>query len=220
MNNLREALLLYAVTDRSWLASAPAGCGTLERQVEEAVLGGATAVQLREKALDDDGFIRLALQVKRVTDANAVPLIINDNLRVALASGAAGLHVGQEDGEARLMRERLGPDKILGVSVQTAAQAAAAEAAGADYLGVGAVFPTSTKPDAADVSLEALAEICASVSLPVVAIGGIHQGNIRGLAGAGVAGVAVVSALFARPERVREAAQELRALALKICARA
>ena len=220
MNNLREALLLYAVTDRSWLAAAPSGCGTLERQVEEAVLGGATAVQLREKTLDDDGFIRLALQVKRVTDANGVPLIINDNLRVALAAGAAGLHVGQEDGEARLMRERLGPDKILGVSVQTAAQAAAAAAAGADYLGVGAMFPTSTKPDAADVSREALAEICASVSLPVVAIGGIHQGNVRGLAGTGVAGVAVVSALFARPGRVREAAQELRALALEICARA
>jgi len=218
LNGLREALLLYAVTDRAWLSSAPAGCGTLERQVEEAVLGGTTMVQLREKGLDKDGFTGLARRVKRVTDARGVPLIINDSLEAALASGAAGLHIGQDDGDVRLIRGRLGTGKILGVSAQTVAQAVDAEAAGADYLGVGSVFPTSTKRDAADVSLKTLFEICAAVRIPVVAIGGIHEGNARLLAGTGIAGIAVVSALFARPSRVREAAQGLKALASEICA--
>ena len=218
MNGLRDALLLYAVTDRAWLSSSPAGCGTLERQVEEAVLGGATMVQLREKELDEEGFAGLARRVKRVTDARGVPLIINDSLEVALASGADGLHIGQDDGDVRKVRGRLGTGKILGVSAQTVAQAVAAEASGADYLGVGSIFPTSTKRDAADVSLKTLSEICAAVRIPVVAIGGIHGGNARLLAGTGIAGIAVVSALFARPGRVREAAQELKALASEICA--
>lgn len=218
MNGLRDALLLYAVTDRAWLSSSPAGCGTLERQVEEAVLGGATMVQLREKELDEEGFAGLARRVKRVTDARGVPLIINDSLEVALASGADGLHIGQDDGDVRQVRARLGTGRILGVSAQTVAQAADAEASGADYLGVGSVFPTSTKRDAADVSLRTLSEICAAVRIPVVAIGGIHGGNARLLAGTGIAGIAVVSALFARPGRVREAAQELKALASEICA--
>ena len=218
MNGLRDALLLYAVTDRAWLSSSPAGCGTLERQVEEAVLGGATMVQLREKELDEEGFAGLARRVKRVTDARGVPLIINDSLEVALASGADGLHIGQDDGDVRQVRTRLGTGRILGVSAQTVAQAADAEASGADYLGVGSVFPTSTKRDAADVSLRTLSEICAAVRIPVVAIGGIHGGNARLLAGTGIAGIAVVSALFARPGRVREAAQELKALASEICA--
>lgn len=217
MNGLPSALLLYAVTDRAWLSAAPAGCGTLDRQVEEAILGGATAVQLREKTLDDARFIERARQVKRVTDAHAVPLIINDNLAVALASGAAGLHIGQDDGDVSLIRERLGRNKILGVSAQTVPQALAAEADGADYLGVGAVFPTSTKGDAAEVSLKVLTEICGVVRIPVVAIGGIHQGNVRLLAGTGIAGISVVSALFARPEQVRESAQELKTLAEAVC---
>ena len=219
MNGLRSALLLYAVTDRAWLSAAPAGCATLDRQVAEAILGGATAVQLREKTLDDARFIELARQVKRVTDARSVPLIINDRLEVALASGAAGLHVGQDDGDAGLIRERLGRDKILGVSAQTVPQALAAEADGADYLGVGAVFPTSTKGDAAEVSLATLTEICAAVRIPVVAIGGIHRGNVRLLAGTGIAGISVVSALFGQPERTRAAAQALKALASEICAK-
>jgi len=216
LNGLREALLLYAVTDRAWLSAAPAGCATLERQVEEAVLGGTTMVQLREKGLDKDGFAGLARRVKRVTDAHGVPLIINDDLEVALASGAAGLHIGQDDGDVRLIRARLGTGKILGVSAQTVAQAVDAEASGADYLGVGSVFPTSTKRDAADVSLKTLSEICVAVRVPVVAIGGIHAGNARLLAGTGIAGIAVVSALFACPGDVREAAQRLKALASEV----
>jgi len=209
--------VLYAVTDRAWLSRAPAGADTLERQVEEAVFGGATLVQLREKALDDAAFLDLARRIKRVTDARGVPLIINDNLCVTLASDAAGLHIGQSDGDVGAVRRHLGPQKILGVSVQTAGQALEAQAAGADYLGVGAVFPTSTKADAADVSRAELTAICAAVSLPVVAIGGIQRANVGALEGTGIAGIAVVSALFGHPERVREAAMELKKLAQKVC---
>lgn len=217
MTCARERLLLYAVTDRAWLSHAPAGFDTLERQVEEAIFGGATLVQLREKALDDAAFLDLAQRVKRVTDAHAVPLIINDNLRVALASDAAGLHIGQSDGEVGTLRRLLGPQKILGVSVQTVRQALEAQAAGADYLGVGAVFPTSTKADAADVSRAELTAICAAVHIPVVAIGGIQRANVGALEGTGIAGIAVVSALFGRPESVRVAAMELKILAQKVC---
>lgn len=217
MTFAREHVLLYAVTDRAWLNRAPAGFDTLERQVEEALIGGATLVQLREKELDDAAFLDLAQRVKRVTDAHGVPLIINDNLHVTLASGAAGLHIGQDDGEAGAIRRLLGPQKILGVSVQTVAQAVAAQAAGADYLGVGAVFPTATKADAADVSRAALTAICAAVRLPVVAIGGIQCADVGTLEGTGIAGIAVISALFGRPERVREAAVELKKLAQKVC---
>lgn len=217
MSGLREALLLYAVTDRAWLSAAPAGCGTLERQVEEAILGGATIVQLREKNLDDATFIALARKIKRVTDAHTVPLIINDNLPVAVAADAAGLHIGQDDGNVRQIRRSLGKHKILGVSAQSVEQALAAEADGADYLGVGAVFPTSTKQDAADVSRTTLAAICTAVHIPVVAIGGIHADNVRLLAGTGIAGISVISALFARPDRVREAAHDLKALAAAVC---
>lgn len=217
MNSLRDALLLYAVTDRAWLAAAPADCATLERQVEEALLGGATLVQLREKALDDATFTALARRVKQMTDACGVPLIINDNLQVALDTDAAGLHIGQSDGNARQIRERLGPGKLLGVSAQTPDQARAAEQDGADYLGVGAVFPTSTKKDAAEVPLATLTAICAAVRIPVVAIGGIQADNVQALAGTGIAGIAVVSALFARPDRVRESAQNLKALATAAC---
>lgn len=189
------------------------GCDTLERQVEEAVAGGVTIVQLREKALDDAAFIVLARQVKQVTDTWGVPLVINDRLSVALASEAAGLHIGQTDGDVRLTRARLGADKVLGVSVETVAQARAAEADGADYLGVGAVFATSTKTDVADVPLARLTEICAAVRLPVVAIGGIHVGNVRVLAGTGVVGIAVVSALFGQPGQTRAAARALKTIA-------
>ena len=217
MTCAREHCLLYAVTDRAWLRRAPAGFDTLERQVEEAILGGTTLVQLREKELGDAAFLDAARCVKRVTDAHGVPLIINDNLRVALASDAAGLHIGQSDGEVGPVRKQLGPQKTLGVSVQTVEQAVSAQAAGADYLGVGAVFPTSTKADAADVSLATLTAICAAVRIPVVAIGGIQRENVGALAGTGIASVAVVSALFGRPERVRAAAAELKTLAKKYC---
>jgi len=218
LNVARERLLLYAVTDRAWLNSTPAGCNTLARQVEEAILGGVTLVQIREKQVGEADFIAQARQLKHVTDKHGVPLIVNDSLAVTLASDADGLHIGQDDGDVRLTRTRLGANKILGVSVQTVKQALAAEAEGADYLGVGAVFPTSTKSDAAEVSLAALAEICAAVHVPVVAIGGVHAGNMKALTGTGIAGVAVVSALFAQPDRVRAAAQELRSLAAEVCA--
>ncbi|HPB10313.1 MAG TPA: thiamine phosphate synthase [Kiritimatiellia bacterium] len=210
MNDLRERLVLYAVTDRAWLAAARA---TLDGQVEEAVRGGATMVQLREKGMDDAAYAALARRVKAVTDVFGVPLIVNDSLEAAITSDAAGLHVGQADGDVREIRVRLGPGKILGVSTQTVAQARAAEADGADYLGVGAVFPTATKPDAAEIPLSELAAICAAVRIPVVAIGGIHAGNALLLRGCGLAGICVVSALFARPGQVCESARELRALA-------
>ena len=213
---MRDALLLYAVTDRAWLPFAPSESSTLERQVEEAVLGGATIVQVREKTLETDAFVDLTRRVKAVASAHGVPVVVNDALEVALASGADGLHVGQDDGDVAEIRSRLPAGAILGVSVQTVEQALAAERAGADYLGVGAVFPTDTKPDAAEVPIARLARICRSVDIPVVAIGGIGAGNMRELAGTGIAGVAVVSALFGRPERTRQAAAELRALAASI----
>jgi len=216
LNGLRERLLLYAVTDRAWLSAAPVTRATLEDQVGEAIRGGATIVQLREKGLDDAAYTALARRVKAVADAFGVPLIINDSLATALASDAAGLHVGQTDGDARVLRTQLGSGKILGVSVQTVAQAQAAEADGADYLGVGAVFPTATKPDAAEVSLDELAAICAAVRIPAVAIGGIHTGNALALKGHGLAGICVVSALFSRPDQVYESARALRRLADEI----
>lgn len=216
MNGLRDRLLLYAVTDRAWLSASLGASATLEDQVGEAMRGGATIVQLREKGLDDAAYAALARRIKAVTDAFGVPLIINDSLESAIASDAAGLHVGQTDGDVRVIRARLGTDKILGVSAQTVAQARAAEEDGADYLGVGAVFPTATKPDAAEVSLDELAAICAAVHIPVVAIGGIHTGNALALKGYGLAGICVVSALFGRPDQVWASARALRGLATEI----
>jgi len=219
LNDLREHLLLYAVTDRAWLSAAPAASATLEDQVSEAIRGGATIIQLREKELDDAAYTALARRIKAVTDAFGVPLIINDSLETAIASDAAGLHVGQTDGDVRAIRARLDANKILGVSAQNVAQARAAEADGADYLGVGAVFPTTTKSDAADVPLDELAAICAAVRIPVVAIGGIHTGNALALKGCGLAGICVVSALFSRPDQVQASARALRGLATELTGR-
>lgn len=213
MRDIRKSLLLYAVTDRAWLHEAPAGLASLEHQVEEAILGGATMIQLREKRLDDASFIDLALRVKAVTRARGVPLIINDNLAVALAAGADGLHVGQSDCDPSLALKRLPAGSLLGISVQTVRQAIAAERAGADYLGVGAVFPTGTKTDAEIVSPGVLKEICGTVAIPVVAIGGIDGENMSVLSGSGIAGIAVVSALFSRPGETRARAARLRATA-------
>lgn len=216
MNCSDGSLLLYAVTD---------GNDGLEEKVTEAISGGATVVQLRVKGMPEQAFAELALRLLKVTRAQAVPLIINDSLPVALASGADGLHIGQDDGNAAGIRRRLGPDRILGVSVQNVEQALRAEADGADYLGVGAVFPTATKDDAASVSIETLTAICAAVRLPVVAIGGISALNVRQLTGSGIAGIAVVSALFGGTggirgnDRIRQAAAELRKLAAEVCAK-
>ena len=187
-------LHLYAVTDRQWLHGR-----TLESQVRQVLEGGATIIQIREKCLGDQEFLQEARQIQATCREFGAPLIINDNVEVALAIGA-GLHVGQSDTACREARRRLGEQAILGVSCATVQQALEAQEAGADYLGVGAVFPTSTKLDADWVKRETLREICQAVSIPVVAIGGISRENAATLAGTGIAGVAVVSALFAAPD--------------------
>lgn len=197
-------LLLYAVTDRSWLFKE-----RLEEKIEQAILGGVTMVQLREKNLSTLEYIKRAKEVKKITDAYQVPLIINDEVIVAAESDAAGVHVGQADLVASKAREILGKDKIIGVSAKTIEQAIEAERNGADYLGIGAVFGTSTKLDATRVRLETVQEICQAVKIPAVAIGGINETNMLQLKGCGVSGVAVVSSLFAK-ENIKEAAQLLK----------
>ncbi len=200
----KQDLAVYAVTDRKWLKEEE----TLAQQVEKAIQGGATIIQLREKHLRDEEFLAQAQAVKQVTDRYGVLLIINDNVDVAIAVDAAGVHVGQEDMGAGEVRRRLGPQKILGVSAQTVAHALAAQAAGADYLGVGAVFPTSSKDDAVEVDKETLQAICEAVEIPAVAIGGITADNMTQLQGTGIVGVAVISAIFGQPD-VKLAAQIL-----------
>ena len=189
---IRKAMLLYAVTDRKW-----AGAETLLEQAEKALKGGATCLQLREKELSDAEFLAEALQMKDLCRRFHVPFIVNDNVEVAIKCGADGVHVGQDDMAAADVRKLAGPDMILGVSARTAAQAAFAQENGADYLGVGAVFATSTKLDALPVSREELKTICETVAIPVVAIGGISAANIAELSGCGVDGAALVSAIFA-----------------------
>jgi len=196
-------MLLYAVTDRTWLKDR-----SLPDVVEEAVRAGVTFLQLREKNLDYATFLQLAKEIKIITDKYRIPYVINDNVEVAMASGADGVHVGQKDMAAQDVRKIIGPDKILGVSVQTVEQAILAEKNGADYLGVGSAFPTSTKLDAETVSFVTLKEICEAVSIPVVAIGGINKDNVMKLAGTGIDGIAVVSAIFAQ-ENITAAVKEL-----------
>ncbi len=203
-------LLLYAVTDRAWT-----GKKSLEQQIEEAVKAGVTLVQLREKEMTEAEFTEEARRVKALTFRYGVPLIINDNVTVALASGADGVHVGQGDQDAAEVRRLLGKDKILGVTAKTVEQALRAQAQGADYLGSGAVFGSSTKKDARPMTMERLREITAAVSIPVVAIGGINQENIMQLAGSGVAGAAVVSGIFGA-EDIGAAVQSLKRSAYMI----
>lgn len=203
----RNCLRLYVVTDRTWLH----GRSFLE-QIETVLQSGATLLQLREKDLPENEFLEEAKAVKRLTDRYGVPLIINDNVQVALACNAAGVHVGQQDMEAQDVRALLGENKIIGVTAKTVEQAQKAEQAGADYLGSGAVFGTTTKPDALPMTMERLRDISQSVSIPVVAIGGIEEHNLMMLKGSGVAGAAVVSAVFAA-EDVGAATRTLRALA-------
>ena len=189
---LKKDLLLYAVTDRSWL-----GEETLYEQVEKALKGGATFVQLREKELDEEHFLEEAIALKELCHKYHVPFVINDNVKIAKEMDADGVHVGQSDMEADDVRKILGEDKILGVSAQTVEQAVLAEKMGADYLGVGAVFSTSTKKDASAISKERVKAICEAVHIPVIAIGGITADNILTLKGSGICGIAVVSAIFA-----------------------
>lgn len=187
----KEAMLLYAVTDRSWV-----GKQNLMEQVESALKGGVTCVQLREKHLDENDFLAEAIEMKELCHKYGVPFIINDNVEIAIKCKADGIHVGQSDMEAGNVRQLVGDDMIIGVSTQTLEQALKAQKAGADYLGVGAVFSTTTKLDASDVSHNVLKDICSSVNIPVVAIGGINKDNITKLSGSGVDGVALVSAIF------------------------
>ncbi len=201
----KKQLALYAVTDRAWLNGR-----TLAEQVEAALRGGATCVQLREKELDRAAFLREALELKPICARYGAPLIINDDVDLALESGADGVHVGQDDADAAEVRRRIGPDKLLGVSAHTVAEALRAEHDGADYLGVGAVFHTGTKTNVSAMSRETLRAICGAVSIPVVAIGGISLDNLPTLAGSGVTGAAVVSAIFAAPD-AEAAARALRA---------
>ena len=206
----RSMLLLYAVTDRAWT-----GKKTLLQQVEEALAGGATCIQLREKELPEEEFRQEALAVKELCRRYHVPFLINDNVELAVSCGADGVHVGQEDLEAGRTRELLGPDKLIGVSAHSVEEALAAQAAGADYLGVGAAFVTGTKTDAKPISRETIRAITAAVDIPVVAIGGISHDNILELKNCGLDGVAVVSALFAQAD-VKAAAEELLRLSEEI----
>lgn len=202
----KKDLLLYAVTDRSWV-----GEKTLYEQIEEALQGGATFIQLREKELDEENFLKEAIEIKELCRRYHVPFVINDNVEIAKKMDADGVHVGQSDMEAGNVREILGEDKILGVSVQTVEQAILARQRGADYLGVGAVFHTGSKADADDVSHETLKEICVAVDIPVVAIGGIGKHNVMELKGSGISGVAVISAIFAAKD-ICSATAELKEL--------
>ncbi|MEZ3454069.1 MAG: thiamine phosphate synthase [Oscillospiraceae bacterium] len=206
----KETMLLYAVTDRSWV-----GRQTLYEQVESALKGGATCVQLREKELDEAAFLEEAVEMKKLCAKYGVPFIINDNVQIAMRCGADGVHVGQSDMAAGNVRRAVGDKMIVGVSAQTVEQALAAQAAGADYLGVGAVFPTSTKSDASEVSRQTLKDICAAVDIPVTAIGGINKGNMAELSGTGVDGVALVSAIFAA-EDIEEECKILKKLSGKM----
>ena len=202
----RKTMRLYAVTARAW-----GGQGTLGDQVEQALRGGVTCVQLREKSLGVPAILVEAEEIGALCRSYGVPFLINDRVEIALQCGADGVHVGQKDRAAREVRRLLGPNRILGVSARTVEQAVQAERDGADYLGVGAVFSTSTKADAMPVSYETLQAICRAVSIPVVAIGGIQRENLLSLTGSGVDGVALVSAIFAAPD-VETASRELRAL--------
>lgn len=199
----RNSMVLYAITGRSWL-----GDKNLSEAVEQAILGGATFVQLREKNVSFDEFVLLAKEVKAVTDKYNVPLVINDNVEVALSVDADGVHIGQGDGSVKSARDMLGKHKIIGVSAKNVHAAVSAQLEGADYIGAGSVFSTSTKLDAENINLHILKEITASVTIPVVAIGGINRDNVLNLSGCGIDGICAISAIFGQQD-VREAASEL-----------
>lgn len=200
---LKESLLLYAVTDRRWTGEL-----NLFQQVELAIAGGATFIQLREKNLSESAFEKEAIAIQDLCRAHGIPFVVNDNVEIAKRMGADGVHVGQNDMEAGDVRALLGPDAILGVSAQTVEQAKLAEARGADYLGVGAVFPTGSKDDAIEVPFETLKAICEAVSIPVVAIGGISEENVSELKGSGICGIAVISAIFGK-KNIKKSTEEL-----------
>ena len=204
MKCAKEDLLLYAVTDRHWLNGR-----TLYEVVKESLDGGVTFLQLREKTLDEAHFLEEAKELQKLCKEYKVPFIINDNVDIAVAMNADGVHVGQSDMEALDVRKTLGEDKIIGVTAKTVEQALKAQAHGADYLGVGAVFGTTSKADATKLDHKVLKEICETVDIPVVAIGGITGENVTELAGNGICGVAVISAVFGQPD-IEQATKELK----------
>lgn len=200
----KKDLLLYAVTDRHWLEGR-----TLYEVVKESLDGGATFIQLREKTLDEETFLQEAKELQKLCKEYKVPFVINDNVDIAVEMDADGVHVGQSDMEAGDVRAKLGPDKIVGVSAGTVEEAILAEKRGADYLGVGAVFPTGSKDDAIEVPHDTLKAICEAVSIPVIAIGGITQENVSELAGSGICGIAVISAIYGQKD-IKKATENLK----------
>ena len=202
----KKYAILYAVTDRAWT-----GKQNLYEQVESALKGGATCVQLREKNLDEEKFLQEAIEIRGLCKKYGVPFLINDNVEIAIKCEADGVHVGQEDMEVSKVRKLVGDKMIIGASVQSVEEALYSVKNGADYLGVGAMFSTSTKLDANVISFETLKNICNAVNIPVVAIGGIGKNNIMKLSGSGVNGVALVSAIFGA-ENIEEECKELRGL--------
>lgn len=201
----KDTMLLYAVTNSKLPSKLP-----LMEQVEAALKGGITCLQLREKDLDDEAFLARAIEMQKLCKRYNVPLIINDNVKVAIQSGASGIHVGQSDMPLSEVRKLVGENMIIGVSAHNVEEAKAAEAGGADYLGVGAIYATTTKPDATYVPVSELKRICKAVRIPVVAIGGMERGTISKLSGTGVDGVAMVSAIFAADNIEQECRRLLR----------
>ena len=199
----KKHMLLYAVTDRAWV-----GTKSLYEQVKEALENGVTCVQLREKELSEDDFLKEAKQISALCKEYKVPFIVNDNVNIAIACKADGIHIGQEDMELTNVRKLVGEDMIIGVSAHTVEEAIKAQEGGADYIGIGAVFATSTKTDVDVLSFDTLKSICEAVDIPTVAIGGIKKDNICKLKGSGIDGVAVVSAIFAAKD-IATATKEL-----------
>lgn len=210
MKCAEEYMRLYAVTDRAWV-----GGQTLYQQVESALKGGVTCVQLREKELDEEAFLKEAFELHDLCKKYNVPFFINDNVDIAIRCHAEGIHVGQDDMAAAQVRQRVGEGMMIGVSAHTVQEALDAVAHGADYLGVGAVFATHTKTDVSEMPRQTLLDICNAVDVPVAAIGGIHKENILQLKGTGVDGVALVSAIFAAKD-IEAECRELRALSEQI----
>lgn len=206
-DEIRKALCLYAVTDRTWLREGE----TLIQVCREVLEHGVTFLQLREKELNEEKVLEEACQLKQLCDEYRIPFVVNDNVEIALKADADGVHVGQSDIQGRDIRALLGPDKILGMTARTVEEAVAAEKAGADYIGSGAVFGSSTKKNAKTLPMETLRDICRAVTIPVVAIGGIDEKNIMELSGSGVDGAAIVSGIFAA-EEPKKAAGKLRGM--------
>lgn len=206
----RKTLQLYAITDRTWLDDRK-----LQDDVQKAIDGGITFLQMREKSLSTDDFIKEALAIKELAQTNDIPLVINDDIDVAIKVDADGVHIGQDDIAVSVARKMLGTDKILGVSAHTLEQALKAQKDGADYIGVGAVFNTSTKSNASNVSISTLREICDNISIPVVTIGGITADNALKLQGTGVSGICVISAIFGSSD-INGATNKLRRISKQI----